>query len=315
MEKNQSVNSKINAVPEQAKKAKLLRLATYASVLTAAILIIAKLTAWMLTGSISVLASLVDSLMDIIASIINLFAVRYSLQPADAEHRFGHGKAEPLAGLAQAAFITGSAIFLLLHAVERLRYPHELQGIGIGIAVMVLAISLTLGLLLIQRYVIKKTASTAIRADALHYGTDLLTNLSIIFALILASFGWFWADAVFAIAVAIYIFYSALRIGYEAFQQLMDRELPTEVHEQILSIARQHPAVCDAHGLRTRQSGQTKFIQLHLELDDNLSLIDAHAIGDQVEHDILAILPEAEVIIHQDPVSLKDRPRRNLTYE
>jgi ferrous-iron efflux pump FieF len=315
MEKNQAVNSKINAVPEQAKKAKLLRLATYASVLTAAILIIAKLTAWMLTGSISVLASLVDSLMDIIASIINLFAVRYSLQPADAEHRFGHGKAEPLAGLAQAAFITGSAIFLLLHAVERLRYPHELQGIGIGIAVMVLAISLTLGLLLIQRYVIKKTASTAIRADALHYGTDLLTNLSIIFALILASFGWFWADAVFAIAVAIYIFYSALRIGYEAFQQLMDRELPTEVHEQILSIARQHPAVCDAHGLRTRQSGQTKFIQLHLELDDNLSLIDAHAIGDQVEHDILAILPEAEVIIHQDPVSLKDRPRRNLTYE
>lgn len=315
MEKNRRVNSKINAALGQTENAKLLRLATYASVLTAAILIFAKLTAWMLTGSISVLASLVDSLMDIIASIINLFAVRYSLQPADAEHRFGHGKAEPLAGLAQAAFITGSAVFLILHAVERLRFPHELQDTGIGIAVMVLAIGLTLGLLLIQRYVIKRTASTAIRADALHYGTDLLTNLSIIFALILASFGWIWADAVFAVAVAIYIFYSALRIGYEAFQQLMDRELPAEVHEQILSIARQNPAVLGAHGLRTRQSGQAKFIQLHLELDDNLSLFDAHAIGDQVEHNILAILPEAEIIIHQDPASLKDRPRRNLTYE
>ncbi len=301
-------------MPRQSEKAKLLRLATYASVLTAAILIIAKLLAWLLTGSVSLLASLVDSVMDIIASTINLFAVRYSLQPADAEHRFGHGKAEPLAGLVQAAFITGSAAFLVLHAVERFRFPHKLQEVGTGIAVMVLAIGLTLGLLLIQRYVIKKTGSTAIRADALHYGTDLLTNLSIIFALILTSFGWIWADAVFAIAVAMYIFYSALRIGYEALQQLMDRELPAEVREQILSIARQNPAVFDAHALRTRQSGQVKFIQLHLELDDNLSLFKAHAIGDQVEHDILAILPDAEVIIHQDPASLKDRPRRNLSY-
>lgn len=295
---------KINTMSEQTKNAKLMRLATYASVLTATILIIVKLSAWLLTGSVSILASLVDSFMDIITSIINLFAVRYSLQPADAEHRFGHGKAEPLAGLAQAAFITGSAFFLIMYAVEHFRFPHELQDVGAGVSVMVAAIALTTGLLLIQRYVIKKTASTAIRADALHYATDLLTNLSVIFALILAFFGWSWADPVFAIAVSVYIFYSALRIGYKALQQLLDRELPVEVREQILSIARQNPAVFNAHDLRTRQSGQALFIQLHLELDENLSLLDAHAIGDEVEHDILLIFPDAEVIIHQDPVSL-----------
>lgn len=284
--------------------ANLLRLATYASVLTATILIVIKLLAWMVTGSVSLLASLVDSLMDMIASLINLFAVRYSLQPADTKHRFGHGKAEPLAALAQAAFISGSAVFLVLHATERLRLPQPLQQTNVGIVVMVFATGLTLALLLLQRHVIKKTGSTAIHADALHYASDLLVNISIIVALILASFGWNQADAVFAIAVALYIFYSAWKIAATALTQLMDQELSPELRAQILSIARQHPQVIDVHELRTRQSGQAKFIQLHLEMDDSLSLFDAHAIGDEVENQILLILPEAEVIIHHDPVGL-----------
>lgn len=282
-------------------RAGLLKLASVASVLTAGFLIVAKLAAWSVTGSVSLLASLVDSVMDSIASLINFFAIRYSLQPADEQHRFGHGKAEPLAGLAQAAFIAGSAVFLVFHAIDRLRITHTLEQVGIGLGVMVLSIVMTLGLLAIQRYVIKKTDSTAIRADSLHYLTDLLTNVCVLIALYLSTLGWTWADPVFAIGVAIYIFYSAYHIGQEAFQQLMDRELPDEILEKIQSTAMSHPEVMGTHETRTRQAGHTRFVQLHLELDEDLSLKQAHAIADEVEAEILAFLPGAEVIIHQDP--------------
>ena len=292
----------MNADKKPLDRARLLKLASIASVLTAGFLIVAKLAAWSVTGSVSLLASLVDSVMDSIASLINLFAIRYALQPADEDHRFGHGKAEPLAGLAQAAFIAGSAIFLVFHAIDRLRYAHSLDQVGIGIWVMVLAIVMTLGLLAVQRYVIRKTGSTAIRADSLHYLTDLLTNVSVLVALYLSTLGWTWADPVFAIAVAIYIFYSAIQIGHEAFQQLMDRELPEDILERIQETAMSHPEVNGTHEMRTRQAGHTRFVQLHLELDANLPLKDAHEIADQVEAEILAFLPGAEVLIHQDPV-------------
>jgi ferrous-iron efflux pump FieF len=287
---------------ESIERAGLLRLASVASVITASFLIIAKLAAWSVTGSVSLLASLVDSIMDSLASLINLFAIRWSLQPADEKHRFGHGKAEPLAGLAQAAFIAGSAIFLILHAVDRLRYGQQLEQIGIGIGVMVLAIIMTVILLIIQRYVIRKTNSTAIRADSLHYLSDLLTNMSILLALYLATLGWTWADPVFAIGVAIYIFYSAYQIGQEAFQQLMDRELPDDILRKIRETAMSHSEVAGTHELRTRQSGPTRFVQLHLVLNENMSLKRAHEISDQVEAQIMAFLPGAEVIIHQDPI-------------
>lgn len=283
-------------------RAGLLKLASGASVVTAGFLIVAKLAAYAVTGSVSLLASLVDSVMDSFASMINLFAIRYSLQPPDAQHRFGHGKAEPLAGLAQAAFIAGSAIFLVFHAIDRLRFRYELEQVGIGVAVMAVAIVLTLILLAIQRYVIRRTGSTAIRADSLHYLTDLLTNLSVLLALYLSTLGWTWADPVFAIGVAVYIFYSAFQIGHEAFQQLMDRQLPDEILEQIRAVAKRHPEVTGTHELRTRQAGHTRFVQLHLELDEGMSLKRAHAIADQVEAEIMSFLPDAEVIIHQDPV-------------
>ena len=269
--------------------------------MTAGFLIVAKLIAWYVTGSVGLLASLVDSVMDSIASLINLFAIRYSLQPADAEHRFGHGKAEPLAGLAQAAFIAGSAIFLIFHAIDRLRLAQPLEQIGIGVGVMILAIVLTLVLLAVQRYVIRKTDSTAIRADSLHYATDLLTNVSILLALYLTTLGWTWADPVFAIAVAIYIFYSAFHIGHDAFQQLMDRELPADILQKIQETAMSHPEVTGTHEMRTRQAGHTRFVQLHLELDEDMSLKRAHEIADEVEMEIKEFLPGAEVLIHQDP--------------
>lgn len=283
-------------------RAGLLKLASVASVITAGFLIFAKLIAWYITGSVGLLASLVDSVMDSIASLINLFAIRYSLQPADEQHRFGHGKAEPLAGLAQAAFIAGSAIFLTFHAIDRLRSGQVIEQVGIGVGVMILAIVMTVVLLAIQRYVIRKTDSTAIRADSLHYLTDLLTNMSILLALYLSTLGWQWADPVFAIGVAIYIFYSAFQIGHEAFQQLMDRELPDEILDQIQVIAMSHPEVTGTHETRTRQAGQTRFVQLHLELNPNMSLKHAHEIADGIEAEIMEFLPGAEVIIHQDPI-------------
>lgn len=308
MKAGSNTTTDMNEKIKNMDRAGLLKLASVASVVTAVFLIVAKLAAWLVTGSVSLLASLVDSVMDSLASLINLFAIRYSLQPADDDHRFGHGKAEPLAGLVQAAFIAGSAVFLIFHAIDRLRYGQQLEQVGIGIGVMVLAIVLTVLLLAIQHYVIRRTGSTAIRADSLHYLTDLLTNVSILFALYLSTQGWTWADPVFAIGVAVYIFYSAFQIGHEAFQQLMDRELPEEILKKIRATAMAPPEVTGIHEMRTRQAGQTRFVQLHLELDEEMSLKQAHAIADEVEEHIMDFLPDAEVIIHQDPVDDSGKP-------
>ena len=288
---------------DPARAARLLRLATYASVTTATVLIAGKLAAALLTGSVSVLASLVDSMMDVAASIINLMAVHYSLQPPDREHRFGHGKAEPLAGLVQAAFIAGSAVFLILHAVDRLLHPQPLNDALVGVGVLIFSIVATVVLLLFQHHVIRLTHSTAIRADALHYATDLLTNAATILALGLAMLGWPLADPIFAIGIALYILYSAGQIGYEAIQLLMDHELPLEVHARIREIVRGHPQVRGVHDVRTRRSGQTYFIQLHLMLDDQLPLVVAHRVADEVEAAIKGVFPNADVLIHEDPAS------------
>jgi ferrous-iron efflux pump FieF len=284
-----------------ANDAQLLRLATYASVATATVLVLAKLVAWFATGSVSVMASLVDSLMDVGASLVNLLAVRYSLQPADDEHRFGHGKAEALAGLAQATFIVGSAIFLLLHAIERLLNPVPLANVAGGLWLMAFAIIATLALLLLQRHVIRRTGSTAIRADALHYATDLATNAATVAALVLAVYGLPGLDPLFGIAIALYILYSAGKIGLQSVELLMDRELPEPEREVIRRSALDTAGVLGVHGLRTWRSGQRKVIQMHLELDPDIGLQEAHLISVRVEEALLAVDPEADITIHQDP--------------
>lgn len=287
-----------------AEHGRLLRLATYASVGTAAVLILVKLGAWLLTGSVSVMASLLDSVMDAAASLVNLFAVRYSLRPPDIDHRFGHGKAEALAGLGQSAFIAGSAVFLSLHAVERLLNPEPLTQVGVGIAVMGFAIVATLALLAVQRHVIRRTQSTAIRADALHYATDLAANTATLVALVLASWGWPALDPLFALGIAAYILYSAYQIARDAVNLLMDREMDPQAREAILRAAAAVPGVLGVHALRTRRSGPTPVIQLHLALADGLPLIEAHRVSLAVEAALLDLMPGADVIIHQDPVSL-----------
>ena len=283
---------------------KLLKRATYASVATAALLIVTKTIAWIMTGSVSVLASLLDSLMDAGASLVNLLAVRYSLMPPDDEHRFGHGKTESVAGLAQATFIAGSGVFLLLEAVDRLIKPVPVEEVAVGVSVMVFAIIVTLLLVSYQHYVIRRTGSTAIKADALHYKTDLLVNAAIIVSLLLSTYGWGGVDPLFAMAIGGYILYSAWQIGIEAFHQLIDRELPDEQRGQIEQLIASHPEVCGFHDLRTRLSGRTEMIQLHLEMDDDLPLVQAHAIAEEVEASIKQRFPHADVVIHQDPVSI-----------
>jgi ferrous-iron efflux pump FieF len=284
--------------------ARLMRLATYASVSVAVLLILAKLVAWGYSGSLSLLATLIDSSLDGLASLINLFAVRHALSPADREHRFGHGKAEALAGLGQAAFIAGSALFLLLEGGRRFINPEPVAAYGLGIAVMVFSIAVTLGLLAFQRHVIRRTGSMAINADALHYRTDLMVNISVIIALLLAASGWPGFDSLFAIGIALYILYSAWGIVSRAFDHLMDRELPDDEREQIKTIARSHEQVRGMHDLRSRRSGMATFIQLHLELDDELSLLQAHEISDEVEARLQGVYPAAEIIIHIDPISV-----------
>jgi ferrous-iron efflux pump FieF len=290
---------------------RLMRRATYASVAVAVILIAAKLFAYLMTDSVSLLSTLLDSLLDAAASLVNLVAVRTSLTPADAEHRFGHGKAEPLAALGQSAFIAGSALFLLVEAGNRVVNPSPIQNSGIGLAVMVFSIAATFLLVLYQRHVIRITNSVAIRADSIHYVSDLLVNGAVIAALLLwRQFGWALADPIFAASVGLYILYTAWRITRGSLDLLMDRELPDSARQRIREIALANPAVRELHDLRTRSSGQATFIQFHLELDGAMALTQAHAISDEVEDAILMEFPGAEIIIHEDPAGVPERRRR-----
>ena len=289
------------------RTARLMRSATYASVATASVLIVVKLGAWVATGSLSMLSTLVDSLLDVVASLVNLVAVRHALTPPDREHRFGHGKAEPLAALGQAAFIAGSAVFLLFEAVHRLYEPRAVMHSDVGIGVMVFAIVLTFALTRYQAFVVRKTGSLAIQADSLHYLGDLLVNVSVIVALLLVSqLGWVHADPLIGLGIVAYIVFNAWRIARGAFDMLMDRELPDEERQRIREIALAHPEVRDLHDLRTRASGPKLFIQLHLELDGGMSLSRAHEISDGVEAEIAAAFPGAEILIHQDPHGLEE---------
>ena len=295
----------IPSEPERARR--LMRRATNFAVAAAALMIAGKLGAWLATDSVSLLSSLADSVMDVLASLINLFAVRHALLPPDREHRFGHGKAEPLAGLGQALFITASAIFLIVEAVGRIMEPEPIARAPVGIGVMIFAIVVTTALVAYQRRVVRLTGSTAIRADALHYASDILMNVGVIAALALAmTVGWGLADPIIAIAIAGVIVHAAVRVAWSSMQQLMDRELPEKDRERIRRIVLEHPEVLDCHDLRTRRSGIDSFIQVHVEMDRSLTLLRAHEISDDVEARIREAFPHAEVLIHADPEGIEE---------
>lgn len=292
---------------EAIQNARLMKQATYAAVAVAIMLIAAKAVAVYMTDSVAMLGTLMDSLLDGAASLLNLVAVRHALTPADDEHRFGHGKAEALAGMGQSIFICASAGFIAYESITRFFDPAPVSNSLPGIVVTVGAIAVTLALVAFQRHVVSRTGSLAIEADSIHYRGDLLMNLSALAAIFLSgTLGLHWADPLGGILIAGLIAYSAVQIALSAYDQLMDRELTDAERERITAIALSHPEVVGIHDLRTRASGPRAFIQCHLELDQTISLMKAHLISDEVEARILEAFPEAEVIIHQDPAGLED---------
>lgn len=285
----------------------LIQAACYAAVSISIILVISKLIAWKITASYSLKASMLDSLLDFLASTVNLLIVRQALKPADDNHRFGHGKAEALAGLAQAVFISGTTLWLLIDITHQLISPNEMVTSHKANAIMFMAIGLTIILILFQRFVIHKTNSIAIKADYLHYKGDLYSNLAVIASFNLSTyFDMGRIDAVIAALIVGYILYTAGQIAIQSLHVLMDHELPEEKRALIWQIVTSHEKVLGMHDLRTRTSGRHDFIQLHLDLPENLSLKDAHQIADEVEHLILKEFPDSEVLIHEDPISEKE---------
>jgi ferrous-iron efflux pump FieF len=280
-----------------------------AAVGVAALLVAMKTVAYIVTDSIAMMASLADSALDVFASSVNLVAIRHALTPADREHRFGHGKAEPLAGLGQGAFIAGSAAFLVIESVSRFVAPHPIEYPLVGLSVMGVSIATTVILVIAQRIVVDRTGSLAVGADRMHYLGDIVTNAGVVVGIVLsAQFHILIADPLIGLAVAAILAWSALHVFRQSYDQLMDRELPDADRDRIKAIVRAHPDVKSLHDLRTRAAGVRQFIQFHIELEPAMPLVRAHEISDAVEADVLAAFPHADVIIHQDPAGL-EQPR------
>src|ERR1700761_1119035 len=288
----------------------LMKRAAIASLGVSLFLVAIKTFAYFTSHSVAMLASLADSALDLFTASLNMLAIRQALTPADAEHRFGHGKAEPLAGLAQGAFITASALFLVIQAVNRILAPEPIDNSIEALIVMCVAIACAILLILYERRVVAHTGSLAVEADQTHYLGDLATNVGVVVALVLSAYlGWTLADPVIAILVALVMLASAFGVARSSFNQLMDHELPDEERARIRRIAEAHDAVRNVHDLKTRAAGLSTFIQLHLALDPDISLKDAHKVSDAVEQAILKAYPGADVMIHQDPEGLEPLPR------
>lgn len=284
--------------------ARWMHIATTAAVAVALILIITKVAAWWLSGSSSLLGSLADSGMDAIASCVNFLAVRYALKPADSDHKFGHGKAEALAALAQGLLIALSSLLLVFYSALRLYRGETLviEGGTWAIAVSALAIVMTLALVALQRSVVAKTGSQAIEADSFHYLSDLLLNVSVIAAIGISYLGFEQVDNWGGIAIGVYLLAMATQIIKSALDVLMDKEMPDEFRRYIFDIAHSVEGVKGVHDLRTRRSGTQIFIQLHIDLDGEQSLHCAHRLSDETCHRIQSEVPRSQVIIHADPV-------------
>jgi ferrous-iron efflux pump FieF len=292
-----------NNLPSE-RYAILVKLAAFMAMATALLLVVLKVYAWIETDASAMLASATDSILDLFASVMNVVILRFALAPADDEHKFGHGKAESLAGLVQAAFVLGSALLLVFNGIDRVINPQEVVRTEVGIWVSIIAIVMTLLLVLVQKYVIARTRSVAISADALHYQSDLLLNFGVLLALFLSQGYWLQADGVFTIGVGVFLLLGASKIIWMSVHQLMDHELTDDELDKIKRIVQEHEGALGLHELRTRQAGQNRFIQFHLELDDGLSLLAAHGIGEAIEAEIIQVLAPCEVLIHHDPSSV-----------
>ncbi len=295
----------------QMTKEQVQKHATTAALVVAVLLVSIKTFGYLATGSISLLSSLVDSASDVVASLITYVGVRTALRPADEGHRYGHGKAEAMAALSTAAFVVGSATFMLIEAIGRMIEQQPVEHSALGIGIMVVSIALTYALIRFQKYVVQRTGSTAIAADSVHYAADFAQNGAVIVALGLTMLtGYTLIDAFFGVAIAGWLIYKVVPVAREAIDMLMDHELPEADRENIKSIAGQHPQVLGVHDMRTRQAGTDIFIELHLEFQPSMQLLYVHAIGMQIEEAVRRDYKGADVVIHFDPAGVEE-PRRD----
>ena len=273
-----------------------------ASIAVAIILILLKSYGAILSGSVALLGSLADSGIDLMASLVTFFAVRYASMPADADHRFGHGKAEALAGLFQVALISVSALLIGWRAIVRLIHEEPTSHAEYGIGISVIAVLLTLALITYQRHVVKHTGSIAIEVDAVHYQSDLLLNGAVILALLLDQVaGLVGADAILGVGIALWLLWGSWRGATRAIDQLMDKEWPEERRRKFLEAASQHPALYDIHDLRTRTSGNRDFVQFHASVRPDMTVAEAHRVMDEIEAILAKEFPGTEILIHPDP--------------
>lgn len=282
--------------------------AALASVTLALIMLGTKAWAALETDSTAMLGSLADSALDVIASLTTLMGVRIAAQPADLDHRFGHGKAEALVSLAQVVLITLSGIGILWRAGDRLMTGSKTDAMGTGIAVSLLAIALTFLLLWYQREVIARTGSVAIKTDNIHYKADLMVNGAVIAALVLdQALRIRGADEIFGIGIALWLMWGAYRASSEAIHQLMDREWPEEERQEFLDTAAQYDELRGLHDLRTRKSGTLRFVQFHVWVPADWTVQEAHDRLDHVEEQLQQRFPDTEILIHVDPEGQTDR--------
>ena len=289
----------------QDERRRILPLATraaLASVGAAAFLLLLKGAAAVVTGSVAMLGSLADTGLDLLASLVTLYGVRVAAQPADNDHRFGHGKAEALAALVQVMLISASAVAIAWRAIVAISSRTPTQDAGFGIGVSLVAIAATSLLLAYQRGVIRRTGSIAILADNIHYQSDVLLNVAVIAALVFDQyFGWSWADPVFGAAIALWLGWGAFKASSAAIDQLMDKEWPEQERERFLEVAARQPGLKGIHDFRTRRSGSHDFAQFHMEVDADLTVTRAHDIIEDVERALNVAFPKVEVLIHVDP--------------
>ncbi len=286
---------------EIAQYKKLVLLAGSASVITAILFIFIKFGVWMISSSTVIFASLTDSIFDLLASLVNLLALRFSLSPPDDEHRFGHHKSQALASLAQAAFIGGSSVLLISHGIERCVNPVSIANIDLALYVSIICIIFTVFLVLFQSYVFKKTKSEAIAADRLHYLSDVSLNIGVIIALFLSVYGYDWADGFFACCIGLFILKGAYDIGIEAVQTLLDRSLDAQSISRIMQDIVKTEGILSVHDLKTHRAGPVIFVQGHIVMDGSTSLKHAHNVVSLAEHNVRAEFPDAEIILHMEP--------------
>ena len=295
-------------MPKTSKNDKLKHLTAACSVGVAVFLCIIKGFAFLYTGSLSILSSMIDSLSDIIASIVTFCAIKISIKPATTSYRYGYGKTEALSSLFQAGFIVAAGLFILYDAILKIKETYSIEQTNVGLFVMILSLFVTIALVIFQHSVAKRTNSLAILADSAHYKIDILTNASIILSLIVINI-WkiYWIDSLLAVLISIYLIYNAFTLGREAVYLLLDKELSENIRNHIIKIVSNHPLSPALHDLRTRDLGGCYLFEFHLELDGKMSLEKAHAYTEEIENNIHQHYPKAQIIIHQEPKGIKDK--------